>query len=104
MSALEDMKAVLELGVIIGGMKADVERLKSDLAEARTERDEWKKKYEAAAVHGGRLRSYNESLVPLIEAAQELENSYHDVYAVNRVREASKSIRETWEDTRARCS
>jgi len=74
------------------------------VADLRAERDEWKMKYEAAAVHASRLRAYNESLVPLIEAAQELENSYHDIYVVNKVRQASKNIRETWEDTRARCS
>jgi hypothetical protein len=75
-----------------------------NVADLRAERDEWKKKYEAAAVHASRLRAYNESLVPLIEAAQELENSYHDIYVVNKVRQASKNIRETWEDARARCS
>jgi beta-galactosidase beta subunit len=73
------------------------------------ERNEWKMKYEAAVEHNRQLRAYNESLVPL--AAQELENSYHDIYVVNhdiyvvnKVRQASKNIRETWEDTRARCS
>jgi hypothetical protein len=79
-------------------------KLHDELIIAEGQRDQWKTKYEAAAVHGSRLRAYNESLVPLIEAAQELENSYHDIYVVNKVRQASKNIRETWEDTRARCS
>lgn len=78
--------------------------LHDELIIAEGQRDQWKMKYEAAVEHNLRLRAYNESLVPLIEAAQELENSYHDIYVVNKVRQASKNIRETWEDTRARCS
>lgn len=96
--------------------KMRAEKAEAELAELRTstglrvvqnlrgERDNWKKKYEQEFLEKTKFRSYNEALVPLIEAAQELENSYHDVYAVNKVRQASKSIRETWEDTRARCS
>lgn len=34
-------------------------------------------------------------VTPLIKAAHELENSYHDVYAVNKVLEASANIRNT---------
>ena len=80
------------------------EKAFNEMIALHAERDEWKMKYEAAVEHNRQLRAYNESLVPLIEAAQELENSYHDIYVVNKVRQASKNIRETWEDTRARCS
>lgn len=47
--------------------------LRKDVEEKiriENERDEWKMKYEAAVEHNRRLRAYNESLVPLIEAAQ----------------------------------
>jgi hypothetical protein len=79
-------------------------KLHDELIIAEGQRDQWKMKYEAAVEYNLQLRAYNESLVPLIEAAQELENSYHDIYVVNKVRQASKNIIETWEDTRARCS
>jgi hypothetical protein len=79
-------------------------KLHDELIIAEGQRDQWKMKYEAAVEYNLQLRAYNESLVPLIEAAQELENSYHDIYVVNKVRQASANIRETWEDTRARCS
>lgn len=45
-----------------------------------------------------------ERLTLLVEAAKELNTSYHDVYAVNRVRKAYQQVEETWEDVRARCS
>jgi chromosome segregation ATPase len=80
------------------------EKAFNEMIALHAERDEWKMKYEAAVEHNRKLRAYNESLVPLIEAAQELENSYHDIYVVNKVRQASANIREPWEDTRARCS
>lgn len=78
--------------------EARARKLLGERKKLRAERDEWKKKYEAAAVHGSRLRAYNESMEPLIEAAQELNNSYHDVYAVNKVRKAYQHIEDTWED------
>jgi hypothetical protein len=79
-------------------------KLHDELIIAEGQRVQWKMKYEAEFLEKTKFRAYNESLVPLIEAAQELENSYHDSYVVNRVRQASKNIRDTWEATRARCS
>jgi hypothetical protein len=79
-------------------------KLHDELIIAEGQRVQWKMKYEAEFLEKTKFRAYNESLVPLIEAAQELENSYHDSYVVNRVRQASKNIRDTWEATKARCS
>ena len=50
------------------------------------------------------LIQFIERITPLVEAAKELNNSYHNIYAVNRVRKTYKHIEEPWEDVRARCS
>jgi uncharacterized small protein (DUF1192 family) len=101
MSALEDMKAVLELGVIIGGMKADVERLKSDLAEARTERDAAEKD---RIIYLTRWEDRTKQLDECIEAAEKMRTE-RDVFKgeVERL-SAELAIANGWEDTRARCS
>ena len=75
------------------------------------ERDEWKMKYEAAIEHNRQLRAYNESLVPLIEAAQVFvdmprlvtESALRDAVTTFRALAMQPST-DTWEDTRARCS
>ena len=98
-----------ELRVTRDALLVDLDHWKAEWAlvmgmfgGACADRDNWKKKYEQEFLEKTKFRAYNESLVPLIEAAQELENSYHDVYVVNKVRKAYQHIKETWEDTKAR--
>jgi hypothetical protein len=67
-------------------------KMKEELADERNKRKQIEDMYDSLQDMYTDLKM---RVTPLIKAAHELENSYHDVYAVNRVREASANIRNT---------
>jgi hypothetical protein len=67
-------------------------KMKEELADERNKRKQIEDMYDSLQDMYADLKM---RVTPLIKAAHELEHSYHDVYAVNRVREASANIRNT---------
>ncbi len=115
MSASEDLKAVIELAVAIGGMKADVERLKSELALMRIERDElqlqvgeWKdvaEQFRDALVERGKVVGFFASVIKSGEPwTPQCDEMLRATFVHKDIVPAAQPSTDTWEDTRARCS
>lgn len=85
-------------------MKEELADTKSKLAQAEDEIDNWKQKWIVANGESIKFRAYVNRMIPIVDAAQELEHSIADADTVNKVRRAYRTIGETWEDVRARCS